>query len=408
LGLFLLILTLGLNKTITLQADFGRNTWRAALLEYAHCVERLRLPILRQVLFQRNACAALLVSSFDKEKDMLDYFPMSTEQTPQPILKRTSGYETTPFPKGMDTVLTRQTSGFWGKLDHVPASPDFSEADVPELLYTFDPWLGCLFGTSCRFCYVPSVATRIYPNGRQSYWYQQWGNWLLYKPDITNRLRKQLLDGGGLTRSPYRGAAVYMSPKTDPLVPISNALHITARNLDVFLDAECFLMIQTRSKAVEDEDHDIFNSIVELARRKKVGVSFSISTDLLDQQRWIEAGGLLPEERLRIIGRLKAAGVFVSAAVAPLMPYSPDFARKLVESCHHASIQVLHLTGSGAATPKAVLEQTHRELPNYRDLDRKLADEIEALDGAETLSWGINNKGFIGAFLAARRFYEMV
>jgi hypothetical protein len=106
------------------------------------------------------------------------------------------------------------------------------------------------------------------------------------------------------------------------------------------------------------------------------------------------------------MGRLKHAGVFVSAAVAPLMPYSPDFARKLVDSCHHASIQGLHLTGSGAATPKHVLDQTHRDIPQYRELAGKLADEIETAGGLEDFSWGLNNKGFIGAFLAARRFYE--
>jgi DNA repair photolyase len=324
------------------------------------------------------------------------------------ILKRASAYTTTPFPKGLNTVLTLQTCGFWGRLDHTPAKPDFYKTDAPQRIYTFDPWLGCLFGTSCRFCYVPSVATRIYPNGRQSYWYRQWGDWLLYKPDITHRLRRQLLNGAGQTRPPYQDAAIYMSPKTDPLVPIPEALAITAQNLDVFLEADIFLMIQTRSKAVKHEDPDIFNRIIELARRKKVGVSFSISTDLLDEQRRVESGGLSPAERLRIMARLKDAGVFVSAAVAPLMPYSPDFARKLVESCHHASIQVLHLTGSGAATPKDVLTQMHREIPHYREMDRKLADEIEAVDGASEFSWGMNNKGFIGAFLSARRFYETV
>jgi DNA repair photolyase len=323
----------------------------------------------------------------------------------QPILKRTSGYEITTYPKGLDTVLSLQTTGFWAKLDRTPANPDFSATAVPQRIYTFDPWLGCLFGTSCRFCYVPSVATRIYPNGRQSFWYRQWGNWLLYKPDITDRLRSQLLNRAGQTRSPYQDAAVYMSPKTDPLVPIPEALAITAQNLEVFLDADIFLMIQTRSKAIEHEDPDIFNCIGELARRKKVGVSFSISTDLLPAQRRIESGGLSPEERLRIMARLKRAGVFVSAAVAPLMPYSPEFARKLMECCHHASIQVLHLTGSGAATPKGILNQMQREIPNYRALDSKLAEEIDAVAG-EGFSWGINNKGFIGAFLAARRFYE--
>jgi hypothetical protein len=48
----------------------------------------------------------------------------------------------------------------------------------------------------------------------------------------------------------------------------------------------------------------------------------------------------------------------------------------------------------------------HREIPRYRELDSKLADEIETVAGAHDFSWGINNKGFIGAFLAARRFYE--
>jgi DNA repair photolyase len=325
----------------------------------------------------------------------------------EPLLKKTTGYKLDKLPKGLDTVLTLQTTGFWGRLDQRPAKPNFSENDVPKLIYTFDPWVGCVYGTSCQFCYVPSLCTRIYPNGRQSYWYEQWGSWLLYKPDITSRLRKQLLDKAGQTRMPYKGAAIYMSPKTDPLVPIANALAITAQNLDVFLDADCFLMIQTRSpKVEEDKEPNIFNRIVELARRKKVGVSFSISTDLLDEQRRIERGGLIPEERLQIMARLKAAGVFVSAAVAPLMPYGPDFARKLVKSCHHASIQVLHLTGSGAATPKLVLNQMHNEIPHYRELDRKLTEQIEALEGAERFSWGIDNKGFIGAFLAARRFYD--
>jgi hypothetical protein len=67
---------------------------------------------------------------------------------------------------------------------------------------------------------------------------------------------------------------------------------------------------------------------------------------------------------------------------------------------------VLHLTGSGAATPKDILTQTQREIPHYRELDRTLAEEIDAVDGAREFSWGINNKGFIGAFLAARRFYD--
>jgi DNA repair photolyase len=314
--------------------------------------------------------------------------PLSAEGTLQSILKRTSGYTLDALPKGLNTVLTPQTAGFWARLEWTPANPDFAEPDVPERIFTLDPFLGCLFGTSCRFCYVPSLDTRQYPDGHQSYWYQQWGHWLLYKPDFPNRLRRQLLDEAGQTRPRYRGAAVYMSPKTDPLLPIKDALAITAHNLDVFLDAECFLMIQTRSK--------------------KVGVSFSISADLLDQQRRIEFGGLLPAERLAIMACLKDAGAFVSAAVAPLMPYSPDFARKLVDCCHHTSIQVLHLTGSGAATPNAVLDQTHSEIPHYRELDRTLAEAIDARGASESFPGELITKGLSARFSPPAGFTRRV
>jgi hypothetical protein len=157
---------------------------------------------------------------------------LAASEMPPPILKQTAGYSLDKIPKGLDAVLTLQTVGFWGKLECSPANPDFSEADVPERIYTVNPWLGCLWGTSCKGCYVPSADTRHYPAGQQSYWYRQWGNRLLYKPDITRRLRKQLLDGTDLTRPTYQGAAIYMSPKTDPLLPIKDALQITARITD--------------------------------------------------------------------------------------------------------------------------------------------------------------------------------
>jgi hypothetical protein len=136
------------------------------------------------------------------------------ELWPKPILKQTAGYRITTFPKGLDTVLTPQTTGFWGKLTDSPANPDFSATDMPQSVWTVEPWLGCLWGLSCNFCYVPSVGTRLYPGGHDSYWYQEWGNWLLYKPDFTSRLRKHLLDGAGKTRPAFQGAALYYSPNT--------------------------------------------------------------------------------------------------------------------------------------------------------------------------------------------------
>ena len=142
-----------------------------------------------------------------------------------------------------------------------------------------------------------------------------------------------------------------------------------------------------------------------MTRYKKVGVSFSISTDLRDEQRRIERGGAGPERRLHTTSKLKNAGVFVSAAVSSLMPYSEQFPRELLDCAHHVSVQLLRTAGFASSTPQGVVDRIYRETPMYRQLDRALARQLEALDGAELASWGIGSKGFIGAFLAARRFY---
>ena len=253
-------------------------------------------------------------------------------------------------------MLTKQTTGFWDRLDGGLAQPDFSKEDVPSAIYTFEPWLGCLWGGSCTFCYVPNLSVGHYPGGRESRWFKDWGRWLVPKPRITEQLRHELFDGQGRTRAKYRGAFVFMSAKTDPFLPREDLLRITRSNLEVFAHADVFLMCQTRSPAVV-EDVEIFTLLSHMANRKKVAVSFSVATDLKEEQRRIERGGLSPERRLRAMQKLKKAGIFVSAAASPLMPYSTEFAGRLLDCAHHASIQQLRPLGFGSTTPKAVLPE---------------------------------------------------
>lgn len=306
------------------------------------------------------------------------------------------------LPKGMGVVLARQRTGFWGRLGGGPAAPDFGATEIPRRIYTFEPWLGCLWGTSCRFCYVPNLSQRFYPGGPQSDWFTKWGQWLLPKPDISARLEHALLDGRGNTRASIRGACVFMSAKTDPFLPVPELLKTSAANLDVFAKADVLLMCQTRSiKTVEDPE--LFQRIVGMAAVGKVGVSFSISTDLKEQQKRFEVGGALPEQRLQAMSRLKEAGVFVSAAVCPVLPHSGAFASRLQAAANHASVQPLRDVGFGATTPRAVLQQARRGPVSHENLSRDLVGQFDD----PSFSWGVGNKGFVGAFLAAQQFYNV-
>ena len=246
------------------------------------------------------------------------------------------------LPRGLSVVLAEQRTGFWGRPGDGAAQPEFSDGDIPSRIFTFEPWLGCLWGTSCTFCYVPNLSLGHYPGGREGNWFKDWGRWLVPKPNITARLRHQLFDKHGGIRPKYIGAFVFMSAKTDPFLPRPDLLRITRANLEVFAEADVFLMCQTRSPAVV-EDPEIFALLRQMAKQKKAAVSFSIPTDIRIFQRRIERGGSSPERRLRTMARLKTAGIFVSAAVSPLMPYSAEFAASLIEcaSRFHSGVTAL-------------------------------------------------------------------
>ena len=169
---------------------------------------------------------------------------------------------------------------------------------MPNQIYTFEPWLGCLWGTSCTFCYVPNLSQGHYPGGREGSWFKDWGRWLVPKPNITDRLRHQLFDKYGRTRRKYLGAFVFMSAKTDPFLPRKDLLRITRSNLAVFAEADVFLMCQTRSPAVV-EDAETLELLCHMAKQKKAAVSLSIATDVRADQLRIERGGLSPGRRLR-------------------------------------------------------------------------------------------------------------
>jgi DNA repair photolyase len=306
---------------------------------------------------------------------------------------------------GINVVLAKQKNGFWGHVGDGLSHPVITQQDIPDPLFTFEPWLGCLWGKSCKFCYVPNLSAGFYPGGRNSEWYRGWGNWLVLKPNITTKLRKRLLDSSGKTRKAYRGASIFMSAKTDPFLPVKENLQITKGNLRVFADADVFVMCQTRSAQVTD-DAEILELLQHMAKRGKAGVSFSISTDILGEQQRSERGGISPLRRMEVMEKLKSKSIFVTAAVCPIMPFSYEFPGRLLECSNHASVQILRPAGSGSSTPKEFLDDVHDNIPHYGELDLKLVEKFSAQDQNSGFSWGIGAKGFIGGFVAARRFYN--
>jgi len=311
--------------------------------------------------------------------------------------------EDIPVPRGRGSVITKQDSGFWSfQSGEIHAALSLEELRNLSI-FTLEPWVGCLLGKKCGHCYVPRLQQR---QGwtKDSYWFQEYGRWLIFKPGLEDAVRHELV-----RKKPRDWRLVYMAVKTEPLLTPPECQKVMRSLLESFLEANgpVLLFLQTR---MDPTRHSAYELMKELGRRRRLAFSISISTDDRAAMAGIETPVYLPEERVSFMQNLKNDGFFVSAAAAPLLPFTDQFARRIVLAAHHASIQEAHPPNChGSATKKDVYEVilgTQRLHGfNAGDLERRLTDQISAI--APDFTWGIGNGGFVGSFWAALHHYGL-
>ena len=203
------------------------------------------------------------------------------------------------------SILTPQRSGFLTSGER-PYSHSLSWA------------AGCGFGKLyCgAFCYA-----QMLPN-----WHfarrpgEGWGEALIVKENAPELLAAQLARARD-----RRDMRVFMSPVTDPYQPIERKLRLTRRCLEVFAcyDELDLLLIQTRGLGVL-EDLDL------IARIPYAWLGMSIETDRGDLPYGPSHAQV--ERRLAAVKTAVQRGIQAQIAVSPCLPYSPDFAGRLIDT----------------------------------------------------------------------------
>ena len=194
------------------------------------------------------------------------------------------------FEQEAKTILSR-TSGFIGEAGFT---------------HSLTPARNCTFG--CTYCYVPTM--RLQGGLKPEDW-QRWGQFTTFKSNAAALLSRDL-------RSTQR---IYCSPLVDPYQPAEAERRLMPGVLKALIDRppEVFCL-QTRGPlAVRDLD-----LLMELHRRTTLRISFSLTTDRDDVQRWYEPHCAPFEERLAVMGELCKAGLRVHATLAPLLPCDPE------------------------------------------------------------------------------------
>lgn len=178
--------------------------------------------------------------------------------------------------------------------------------------------IGCGFGhLYCgKYCYAQKLPNWLY--SRQEG--EGWGDALIIKANAAELLEEQLSRA-----RKRREMRIFMSPVTDPYQPIERKLRLTRRCLEVFAryDDLDLLLIQTRGPAAAD-DLDL------MARMPYAWLSVSLETDRHDLPYGPAKSHV--EQRLDVIRLAVARGVRTQIAVSPCLPYSAEFASRLLES----------------------------------------------------------------------------
>jgi DNA repair photolyase len=188
------------------------------------------------------------------------------------------------FPRLSRSILTR-TGGYLSGFTH-----------------TLQPYSGCQF--SCRYCYVREMAVqRTNPFGLP------WSHWIAPKTNAPQLLARAAARGVLAT------ARVFCSSATDPYTPLERRLALTRGCLEVMAaDPPAALLVQTRSPLVLRDD------VALLRKLPCAGVSLTVTTADESVRRRFEPDSPSIERRIATLAALRAAGIRVQAAIAPLLP----------------------------------------------------------------------------------------
>lgn len=208
----------------------------------------------------------------------------------------------------------------WGSLEALPeriattlevdrARTIISYNDSPDVPFdrSINPYRGCEHG--CVYCFArPTHAWLGLSPGLD------FETRLFYKPEAATLLRSEL------GKRNYRCAPIALGINTDAYQPVEKQLGITRGCLEVLAETNHPVAIVTKSALVE-RDLDL---LAPMAEKNLVHVAVSLTTLDRNLSRALEPRAAAPQRRLETIRRLSAAGVPVSAFVAPLIPVLND------------------------------------------------------------------------------------
>jgi DNA repair photolyase len=186
-----------------------------------------------------------------------------------------------------------------------PTHSAISTNQSPDIGFdaSLNPYRGCEH--ACAYCYArPTHEYLGFSAGLD------FETRILVKQDLPRLLRKELAGRR------WRPQVIALSGVTDAYQPIEQKLELTRRCLEVLLEFRNPVTVITKNALVA-RDADLLG---ELARLGAASANLSITTLDPKLARALEPRASQPQQRLRAIEKLAAAGIPVGVMAAPVIP----------------------------------------------------------------------------------------
>lgn len=217
--------------------------------------------------------------------------------------------------------------------------------------WTLNPYRGCTHG--CHYCFA-----RRYQSHLQLGAGDDFSSVVLVKTNFADVLAREL------SRRSLNGRMVALGTATDPYQPIEGLHRLTRRTLAILVRHSTPVGLITKGTLVV-RDTDL---LVELSRRTRCTVTFSLPTVDVDAWRSLEPGTAHPLQRLRAVRRLRDAGVDAGVLMAPIVPGISSHPARIGRTlkaiansgASYVGAHLLHLEGD---TRRHFLQFLSREYP---------------------------------------------
>ena len=172
--------------------------------------------------------------------------------------------------------------------------------------HSLTPARNCTFG--CTYCYVPTMG--VYGGLKPKDW-THWGQYTTFKSNAAVLLSREL----------DSEQVIYCSPLVDPYQHAEGSERLMPDILDqlISLPPRIFVL-QTRGPLILRD----LAKLIELSKRTRLRVSFSLTTNREDVRRLYEPLCATIDRRVETLHALRDAGIQTFVTLAPLLPCDPE------------------------------------------------------------------------------------